>query len=62
MIIKTKLKKYMHEHMIRVDWLSSKTGISKQSISNYRSGKVEPSKVYKKTIANALEVDESVIF
>ena len=58
----TKLKSYMTKNFIRVDWLSHRTLISKQSLSNYRSGKVEPSKVYKKTIANALEVDESVIF
>lgn len=58
----TLLKAYMRKKKLRVDWLSEQTGISKQSISNYRSGKIEPGLAYKKIISSVLNEELQVLF
>jgi transcriptional regulator with XRE-family HTH domain len=52
----------MRNEKLRVDWLSEQTGISKQSISNYRSGRVKPGLAYQKIIASVLNADIKDLF
>lgn len=54
-----KLKNLMNELGLTQTRLSSLTGIGKSSISQYLSGKNEPSRERKKEIAKALGVDEN---
>lgn len=54
-----KLKNLMTELGLSQSKLSELTGIGKSSISQYLSGKNEPSKERKKEIARALGVQES---
>lgn len=54
-----KLKQLMSELSLSQTKLSALTGIGKSSISQYLSGKNEPSRERKKEIAKALGVDEN---
>lgn len=58
MNFESKLKKLMNELGVSQTRLSELTGIGKSSISQYLSGKNEPSKERKKEIAVALGVQE----
>lgn len=58
MNFENKLKKLMNELGLSQSKLSELTGIGKSSISQYLSGKNEPSKERKKEIAIALGVQE----
>lgn len=56
-----KLKNLMKELDLTQSKLSDLTGIGKSSISQYLSGKNEPSKDRKREIARALGVQEMVL-
>ncbi len=58
MTFSDKLKKLMKELDLTQSKLSSLTGIGKSSISQYLSGKNEPTKERKKEIAHSLGVQE----
>lgn len=57
MMFNEKLKQAMQEREMNLTALSAATGIGKSSISQYLSGKNEPTDKRKKVIAEALGVD-----